>query len=97
MTEKLTIRLHVYDTEIPVNIPRQLEEEYRGAAKLITDTLNAYASRWKGTKSDKDLMYMALIDIALKLKIQQKRDDVGPINDILSTLTSEIEGALGEK
>ena len=45
--EKLRIRLHVYDTEIPVNVRPQDEPYYRDAAQLITSTVNAYASRYK--------------------------------------------------
>ena len=41
--EKLNIRLHVYDEEIQVTVPRSEEEYYRKAAKLITDRYNAYA------------------------------------------------------
>ena len=63
---KLQIRLHVYDTDLSVSIPREDEEYYRRAAKLITDTVNTYAKVYKGRKSDKDVLYMALIDIALR-------------------------------
>ena len=63
---KLHIRLHVYDTEMSVNVVRDEEKMYRDAAKLITDTVNTYADVFKGRKSDKDLLYMALIDIALR-------------------------------
>ena len=62
--DKLHIRLHVYDTELPVNIVREDEKLYRDAAKLITTTVNNYAGVFKGRKSDKELLYMALIDIA---------------------------------
>ena len=37
--EKLRIRLHVYDTEIPVNVRPQDEPYYRDAAQLITSTV----------------------------------------------------------
>ncbi len=33
--DKLHIRLHVYDAELSVNVPREDEEYYRSAAKLI--------------------------------------------------------------
>ena len=46
--DKLHIRLHVYDTELSVNIPREDEEYYRAASKLITDTVNTYATYFKG-------------------------------------------------
>ncbi len=94
---KLHIRLHVYDTEIPVNVVREEEELYRSAAKLITETINTYAEMFKGRKSDKDLLYMALVDIALRYKRESQRNDVGPVNDILAKLTTEIEDALKEK
>ncbi|MBQ2338995.1 MAG: cell division protein ZapA [Prevotella sp.] len=92
--EKLHIRLHVYDTEISVNVLREDEEYYRKAATLITDTVNTYASVFKGRKSDKDLLYMALIDIALRYEKEAKRNDTVPFTDILGKLTAEIEDAL---
>ena len=92
--EKLHIRLHVYDTELSVNVLREDEEYYRKAATLITDTVNTYASVFKGRKSDKDLLYMALIDIALRYEKEAKRNDTVPFTDILGKLTAEIEDAL---
>lgn len=41
--EKLTIRLHVYDTDLTVIIPREDEEYYRKSGKLIDDTVNNYS------------------------------------------------------
>ena len=92
--DKLHIRLHVYDTEMSVNVVREDEKMYRGAAKLITDTVNTYADVFKGRKSDKDLLYMALIDIALRYEKESTRNDTEPYSDILGKLTSEIEDAL---
>ncbi|MCH3982831.1 MAG: cell division protein ZapA [Prevotella sp.] len=92
--DKLHIRLHVYDRDISVIIPREEEEYYRNAAKLITDTVNTYAQVYKGMKSDIDLLYMALIDISLRFVKESKRNDTAPYCDILSKLTSEIEEVL---
>lgn len=92
--DKLHIRLHVYDTEMSVNVVRDEEKMYRDAAKLITDTVNTYADVFKGRKSDKDLLYMALIDIALRYEKESTRNDTEPYSDILGKLTSEIEDAL---
>jgi cell division protein ZapA len=92
--DKLHIRLHVYDMDIPVNIIRDEEEYYRNAAKLITDTVNTYSSVFKGRKSEKELLYMALIDIALRYEKVSASNDTAPFNDILGKLTSEIEDAL---
>ena len=49
---------------------------------------------FKGKKSDKDIAYMAMLDIALRYKKEGMRNDTAPFNDILGKLTSEIEDAL---
>ena len=92
--KKLQIRLHLYDTDMAVNINRDDEELYRKAAKLITDTVNTYANLFKGRKSEKEILYMALVDIALRCEKTDKRNDTVPYNHILSQLTKEIEEVL---
>lgn len=92
--DKLRITIHVYDTDISVNVPRNEEALYRKGAKLISDVINLYAAKFKGVKADKELLYMALIDIALRYEKEAVRNDVMPFNDILSKLTSEIEEAM---
>ncbi len=92
--EKLLIRLHVYDTDLSVRIPREDEEYYRKSAKLIDDIVNSYAKIFKGRKSEKEILYMALIDVALRYEKESDRNDTEPYNDILSKLTAEMEEAL---
>ena len=92
--DKLLIRLHVYDTELSVRIPREDEEYYRKSAKLIDDIVNSYAKIFKGRKSDKEILYLALIDVALRYEKESDRNDTKPYDDILEKLTSEIEDAL---
>ena len=45
---KLHIRLHVYDTDLSVTIPREDEEYYRKSAKLIDDRVNTYTKNLQG-------------------------------------------------
>ena len=92
--DKLHIRLHVYDTDMSINIDRSDEVYYRNAAQLITDRVHAYSSVFKRTKSDKEILYMALIEIALYYEKELDRNDTAPFSDILGKLTSEIEDAL---
>ena len=92
--DKLLIRLHVYDTDLSVRIPREDEEYYRKSAKLIDDIVNSYAKIFKGRKSDKEILYMALIDVALRYEKESDRNDTKPYDDILEKLNSEIEDAL---
>ena len=49
---------------------------------------------FKGRKSDKEILYMALIDVALRYEKESDRNDTKPYDDILEKLTSEIEDAL---
>ncbi len=95
--DKRHIRLHLYDRELSVNAPVDDEEYYRSAAKLITDTVNTYSSIFRGKKDDKDILYMAMLDIALHYKKESARNDTAPFMDILGKLTSEIEETLTKK
>ncbi len=92
--DKLQIRLHVYDTDLTVRIPREDEEYYRKSGKLIDEIVNSYTKIFKGRKSDKEILYMALIDVALRYEKEVDRNDTDPYNDILEKLTAEIEDTL---
>lgn len=92
--EKLHIRLHVYDTDIPVNINRNDEPFCRNAAKLITDKVNFFSGIYKTSKSEKEILYMAMLDIAVSLELEKTHNDTEPYDNILAKLTAEIEDAL---
>lgn len=92
--EKLSIRLHVYDTDLTVRIPREDEEYYRKSGKLIDDIVNTYNKIYKGRKSDREILYMALLDVALRYEKESGRNDTQPYDEVLSKLTAEIETAL---
>jgi len=96
-SNRLHIKLHVYDEEISVVIDREDEEYYRAAAKLITDRYNAYAEVFKGRKTDHTVGLMTLIDIALMYEKQRASNDTLPYDNVLARLTSEIEEILDER
>ncbi len=95
--EELHIKLHLYDTDLTVIINRDEEKLYRDAGKLINEAVNTYANIFKGQKGDKEILYMALVDIALRYQREYNRNDAQPYNDILDKLTSEIESALNKQ
>lgn len=96
-SSKISIRLHIYDREISVKVPREDEPLYRRGAELINELLNAYNASFKGMKSDSEIHYFAMIDLALRHQRELLRNDTRPYDDILSKLTTEIEAELGEK
>ncbi len=77
-----------------VNIQREDEEYYRKAALRITDTVNRYAMKFQDKRKEKEILYMALIDIALQLEFQEKRNDTAPYTDIIVKLTEEMKEML---
>ena len=94
---KITIRLNIYDTVVTVNVPREDEPLYRKDAELINELLNIYYSNFKGIKSDKEIIYFAMVDLGLRLQRELQRNDTKPYADILQQLTSEIESELTTK
>ncbi len=88
--EKQNITIHIYDTMIPITIPRDEEENWRKAGSLVNQRLNAYFSHYKGLKSEKEMMYYTMIDLAMR----SQRNDASPYNDILDKLSKEIDDAL---
>ncbi len=77
-----------------MNIPAADEEFYRNGERLITRVIDRYAMSFRGVKTEKEILYMAMIDIALRYEKEAARKDVKPYENILSKLTSEIEDAL---
>lgn len=80
-----------------VRIPRQDEELYRRAATNITEVVGNYTSYYKGLKSEKEILYMALVDIALRYEREARRNDVTPYSDVMNELTSMIKTVLSNE
>lgn len=91
---KITIRLNVNGLTIPVVVPMKDEPQYRSAAKNINTTINSYKQLFIKTKSEEEILMMAMIDIALRYEQERERKDTEVYNDILSSLTKEVEEVL---
>jgi cell division protein ZapA len=88
------ITIHVYDVPIDLMVPKDQEALYREAGSLINQRLNAYFSHFKGQRADKEIIYYAMIDIALKYVMETKRNDMEPVANILDELSAEIQKAM---
>lgn len=95
--DKLHIRLHVYDTDIPVTVRPEDEPYCRKAAKLITDKVNSLMDVYRTSRSENEIIRMAMLDIAIDLELEKSSNDTKPYDDILTKITSEIEDALDVK
>lgn len=97
MEEKLRIRLHLYETDLMVNVPREEEQYYRAAAKQVTETVNTYAKIYQGKKTHNDVMYMAMLDLALRSNKLAALNDTQPFMELITKLTQEIEEVMPDK
>ena len=96
-TKEMNIRLHVYDEEIDVTINREDEALYRAAAAYITKRYNVYAHSFNGKKSNHTIALMVMVDIALRLERELRRNDTAPFDDVIAALTDELEQVLNNK
>ena len=97
MEEKLRIKLHLYETDLVVNVPREEEQYYRAAAKQVTETVNTYAKIYQGKKTHNDVMYMAMLDLALRSNKLAALNDTQPFMELIAKLTQEIEEVMTNK
>lgn len=97
MEEKLRIKLHLYETDLMVNVPREEEQYYRAAAKQVTETVNTYAKIYQGKKTHNDVMYMAMLDLALRSNKLAALNDTKPFMELIAKLTQEIEEVMPDK
>lgn len=91
---KQHITLNIHDTVISIMVPQEDEAKYREAGTLINERLNTYFNYYKDVKSNKEIYFYAMIDIALKYINESKRNDTKPIINILEELNKEIEDSL---
>ncbi len=92
--KRQNISLHIYDRNIHVSIPKNEEEQWRKAALLINERLNAYFDMYKNYRDTTEIIYYAMIEIALKYISESERNNLSEIKDILTQLSSEVDEAL---
>ena len=95
--DKIKIRVHVYDTDLSCEVERENEMYCRMAAKLITDKVNSLMDVYGTSRSENEIIRMAMLDIAIDLEFEKSTNDTEPYNDILTKITTEIEDALDVK
>ncbi len=82
--------------KIAVKVPRDEEELYRRAEKVINSKVNTYNEILNGRRSEKEILFAVMLDIAVSLEREARRNDTGPFSEILDKLTGEIEEALSK-
>ena len=86
----MKINLLIDNLRYPLNIPREEEERYRDAAKMINNTLNKYRSMWPELSANNHWA-MAALEIAFNLTTNENRNDTKPYMEKLEELTKELD------
>ena len=94
---KINIRLHLYDTDMAVKVDRNEEAMYRDVATLSSQGVGNYTQFYQGFKTEKEILYMALVDIAMRYEKEAERNDTTPYSDMMKKLTEEINAAMSDK
>ena len=92
----MKINLLIDNQRYPLNIPREKEQRYRDAAKMINNTLNKYRSMWPEL-STSNHWAMAALEIAFNLTTNENRNDTKPYLDKLEELTKELDNYISKK
>ena len=92
----MKINLLIDNLRYPLNIPREEEERYRDAAKMINNTLNKYRSMWPELSANNHWA-MAALEIAFNLTTNENRNDTKPYLEKLEELTKELDNFISKK
>ena len=92
----MKINLLIDNLRYPLNIPREEEERYRDAAKMINNTLNKYRSMWPELSANNHGA-MAALEIAFNLTTNENRNDTKPYMEKLEELTKELDNYISRK
>ena len=92
----MKINLLIDNLRYPLNIPREEEERYRDAAKMINNTLNKYRSMWPELSANNHWA-MAALEIAFNLTTNENRNDTKPYMEKLEELTTELDNYISRK
>ena len=92
--EKLHIRLNVNGVDIPMRVSRDAEGMYRSAAKLVNERIQTYVSSFSSRKSEKEILLMAMLDVAMLYERERGKSDAEPFLKSMSLLSASIDQAM---
>lgn len=95
-SDNLSITLKFGSWTLPMTIRKEDEYAYRQAEKLIKERYNYYTSSYRNQSTEMYLV-MTILDLAVKLKMNEMEADTTPITNRLEPLLEELESILVPK
>lgn len=91
--ELFRIHVNIAGETLPLNVPRQEEEIYRQAEKLLNQKVNRY-ERSHPTISRAQILILAAYDVAVGLSRRNVAVDAAPLIERIKGFTQEIDDVL---
>ena len=92
-SDNLSITLKFGSWTLPMTRRREDEYTYRQAEKLIKERYSYYTSSYRNQSTEMYLV-MTILDLAVKLKMNELEADIKPITSRLEPLLEELESVL---
>jgi cell division protein ZapA (FtsZ GTPase activity inhibitor) len=93
MEEKLSIRVNIADRYYPLKIEREDEEKIRRAAKMITDKVFQYKTKYTD-KDIQDFLAMAGLQFVIRMIELEDKNDEAHLIDKLQKLNETLDELL---
>ena len=91
MDDKVRINIQIGEVKHPLFVKRDEEPIYRDAARLVSERLTAYATKFRGAGLPKDyLMAFAAVDIAARFVRQDRNSNAEAAEASLQNIADEI-------
>ena len=89
-----TINILINGVRMPLVIPREDEELYRDAEKLLNNYLNKYQERFN-QRSMEEILTLVSYQLAVIITKQDKNQDVAPLAEKVEEINKELAELLG--
>ena len=90
--DKVNIKIQVGNLKLPLVVDPDDEPVCRGAARMLNSLLEAYQTKYRAANlSQEHMLSCVAMDVATKLLNQQKITDLGPVEDMIKSLTCDLE------
>lgn len=93
--DKLPIHIIIGRQDLYFSVPRDQEEDYRKAARIINERLSYYEESYRGQAFEKYMAITVLDFVITNLRLQTSKD-VEPVLESIKQITTKIHDQLKE-
>ena len=93
--DKFTINVQIGGFRLPLSIPRNDEELYRKAEKMVVQILEQYQKQYSQRPTE-EILIMVAFQIAVIVSKQELSEDTVPLAEKIQSLDNELKALLSE-